>query len=42
MIPLIEESLKRMRLFDNLHGLISIREYGIVTVRKTPVLRGGK
>ena len=42
MITLVKKSLKEIRLLNNLYDLINIREYGIVSVRKIPVLGGGK
>ncbi len=31
-----------VKLLGNLHDLINIREYDIVSIRKIPVLGGGK
>jgi len=42
MITLVKKSLKEIRLLNNLYDLINIREYGIVPLRKRPVLGGGK
>lgn len=39
MTPLIWE---RVSWLNNLYNLISLQEYGIVSIRKIPVLGGGK